>query len=160
MLRHSETWCFGILSLKILNEQPISDWMRCILFLTITITSLLISSDRVVGGPIGIRMDETIRLGSSYGLMVDMDTAFAQEETLGPIFRSQFQRFKDLTPENIANYTERYPKKFWAFNDYLRHLYREGLIKADGLSEYRAASVVGLKSYLDTYRTHWPTPSP
>ena len=101
--------------------------MRCILFLTITIASLLVSSDRVVGGPIGIRMDETIRLGASYGLMVDMDTAFAQEETLGPIFRSQFQRFKDLTPENIANYTERYPKEFWAFNDYLRHLYHEGV---------------------------------
>ena len=134
--------------------------MRCILFLTIAITSLLGVSERVVGGPITIRMDETIRLGSSFGLMVDMDTAYAQEETLGPTFRSQFQRFKDLTPENIANYTERYPKEFWAFNDYLRHLYRDGLISADDLSKYRAASVVGLQSYLDTHRTEWPTPSP
>lgn len=134
--------------------------MRCILFLTITIASLLVSSERVVGGPIGIRMDETIRLGSSYGLMVDMDTAFAQEETLGPIFRSQFQRFKDLTVENVANYTRTYPKEFWAFNNYLRYLYRDGLITANDLSEYRAASVVGLKSYLETQQAHWPTPSP
>ena len=80
--------------------------MRYTLFLTITIASLLALSERVVSGPIGIRMDETIRLGSTYGLMVDMDTAFAQEETLGPIFRSQFQQFKDLTAENIANRLE------------------------------------------------------
>jgi len=151
---------FGILSLQILNEHPIPYWMRCILFLTITIASLLVSSERVVGGPIGIRMDETIRLGSSYGLMVDMDTAFAQEETLGPIFRSQFQRFKDLTAENVANYTRTYPKEFWAFNNYLRYLYRDGLITANDLSEYRAASVVGLKSYLETQQAQWPTPSP
>lgn len=134
--------------------------MKCILFFTITIASLLVVSERVVGGPIGIRMDETIRLGSSFGLMVDMDTAYAQEETLGPIFRSQFQRFQDLTAETVASYTSTYPKEFWAFNNYLRNLYRGGLITAEDLSEYRAASVVGLKSYLDTQRTSWSAPSP
>ena len=134
--------------------------MRFIRILTITVASLLVVSERVVGEPIGIRMDETIRLGSSYGLMVDMDTAYAQEETLGPIFRSQFKIFKDLNPANIRNYTRTYPNEFWAFNNYLRYLYRDGLITAEALTRYRAASVAGLKSYIVIQRAQWLTPSP
>ncbi|MDC1087786.1 hypothetical protein OAS50_00715 [Litorivicinus sp.] len=51
------------------------------------------------------RINQTVRLGESFGVWVDADIALSQEPTLNyPVFSQTFKTFSDLTTENLEQY--------------------------------------------------------
>lgn len=108
-----------------------------------------ISSSLVLATPLNDRINETVQLGSSFGLEIDTNTAFAQKPYLGSIFRKEFQRYKDLVPARITEFVESQPNEFWAANKYFESLYINNYISINELLQYRLATVAGLRQYLD-----------
>ena len=95
------------------------------------------------------RINQTVRLGESFGVWVDADIALSQEPTLNyPVFSQTFKTFSDLTTENLEQYAHLFPEEFWALNKYLMQLYSDGLINAVSLTEFRQSTANGLARFL------------
>ena len=95
------------------------------------------------------RINQTVRLGESFGVWVDADIALSQEPTLNhPVFSQTFKTFSDLNTENLEQYAHLFPEEFWALNQYLMQLYSDGLINAVSLTEFRQSTANGLARFL------------
>jgi hypothetical protein len=95
------------------------------------------------------RINQTVRLGESFGVWVDADIALSQEPTLNyPVFSQTFKTFSDLNTENLEQYAHLFPEEFWALNQYLMQLYSDGLINALSLTEFRQSTANGLARFL------------
>jgi|GEM_PF-3924449 len=95
------------------------------------------------------RINQTVRLGESFGVWVDADIALSQEPTLNyPVFSQTFKTFSDLNLENLEQYAHLFPEEFWALNQYLMQLYSDGLINAVSLTEFRQSTANGLARFL------------
>ncbi|MDC3057908.1 inverse autotransporter beta domain-containing protein [Litorivicinus sp.] len=96
------------------------------------------------------RINQTVRLGESFGVWIDADVALNQEPTLNyTMFSQTFKTFSDLNPANLEQYAYLFPEEFWALNQYLMQLYTDGYISAASLTEFRQSTADGLARFLD-----------
>ena len=62
------------------------------------------------------RINQTVRLGESFGVWIDADVALNQEATLNyTMFSQTFKTFSDLNPANLEQYAHLFPEEFLAF---------------------------------------------
>ena len=95
------------------------------------------------------RINQTVRLGESFGVWIDADVALNQEPTLNyTMFSKTFKTFSDLNPANLEQYAHLFPEEFWALNQYLMQLYTDGSISAASLAEFRQSTADGLARFL------------
>ena len=95
------------------------------------------------------RINQTVRLGESFGVWIDADIALNQEPTLNyTMFSHTFKTFSDLNPVNLEQYARLFPEEFWALNQYLMQLYTDGFISAASLAEFRQSTANGLARFL------------
>lgn len=103
---------------------------------------------------------QAVALAKTHGLILPVDLAYSQSETLNSKFRQQFRIVKDLTSSALKRYVADSPTEFWAVNQYIGYLYRSSYIAPETYDQLRQASILGMEMAIANRRLPAPLEIP